>query len=77
MGELVWSFMEGVSAIAILYGAWLVIVELVRNPRSQSTKTKTGEPHISLASTAVVLPERRSGVERRSSERQRAQRIAA
>jgi len=75
MGEVVWSVMAVASAMAVLYGAWLVLVELVRNWGGQSTKT--GKQRLSLATTAAVSSERRSGVERRSSQRQTAQRIAA
>jgi hypothetical protein len=75
MGEVVWSVMAGASAMALLYGAWLVFTELVRNRGGQSAKTEVKV--IALSTTTAVLSERRSGAERRSSRRQAAQRMAA
>lgn len=83
MGEVVWTVMAGVSAAALLYGAWLVLADLVLKWRGDPS-AKAGErprpgssaARISLSKAADVLPERRSGVDRRSSQRQ-AQRIAA
>jgi hypothetical protein len=84
MRELVWTVMAGASAAALLYGAWLVLAELVRGRADPSAK-RVDQPgaHSAAAafaarsSTGSVRLERRSGVERRSSQRQAAERIAA
>jgi hypothetical protein len=84
MGEVVWTIMASVSAAALLYGAWLVLAELVRDRDERSPKT-VGQPLSrptsatvsSRSNMAAVHLERRSGVERRSSQRQAAERIAA
>jgi hypothetical protein len=84
MGELVWTVMAGASAAALLYGAWLVLAELVRGRADPSAKTVDQPPphsaaaaFLSRSNTGAVHLERRSGVERRSSQRQAAERIAA
>jgi hypothetical protein len=86
MGELVWTVMAGASAAALLYGVWLVLAEVVRGRADPSAKTVDQPLAQSAAAAAVLsrskrgtvhLEERRSGVERRSSQRQAAERIAA
>ena len=84
MGEVVWTIMAGASVAALLYGAWLVLAELVRDRGERTPKTVEQPPSrptsatvSSRSSTAAVHLERRSGVERRSSQRQAVERIAA
>lgn len=84
MGELFWTVMAGASAAALLYGAWLVLAELVRH-RGERSSTAVGQPLSRPTSAAGLLRqgtgtvrfERRSGVDRRSSQRQAGERIAA